>query len=147
MQTTSLSSLFHSMGGQCWQMLGQMYLQCKRQHGVRTSFFVPQETKTTNCSQLENYSWCFVRQGEAKGEKPEPHKTKNLCLAMISLESGNIIKKVYRDLSHPNLIEKLLRGRTHNPNESFHSEIWKKKFQKITSVGFTGSNFHSSQLF
>lgn len=64
-------------------------------------------------------------------ERSLVHKIKNLYLAKIPLESLNLIKTV----------EQCLKGHTQNPNESFHSKIWKKvskdKFSGFYRVKFT----------
>ncbi|KAK8384226.1 hypothetical protein O3P69_009164 [Scylla paramamosain] len=52
--------------------------------------------------------------------------TDNLYLAKIPYEKLEYIKLVYRDLTAPHLLQRCLRGRTQNPNESLHSKVWQK---------------------
>ena len=45
-----------------------------------------------------------------------------------------VIKPVFKDLSHPNLLKRCLHGKTQNPNESINSVIW-NRMPKSTFVG------------
>ena len=44
------------------------------------------------------------------------------------------VKPIYKDFSHPQLLNKCLHGKTHNANESFHGMIW-KRIPKTSHVG------------
>lgn len=35
-----------------------------------------------------------------------------------------LVKPIYRDLSHPDLLKKCLHGKTQNCNESFNNSVW-----------------------
>lgn len=65
-------------------------------------------------------------QGSRSGEEPAPYITKNLNLAKMSLDKLSEIKAVCRDLTTPELLQKCMKGRTQNPNESVHSKVWQK---------------------
>ncbi|KAJ8892426.1 hypothetical protein PR048_005006 [Dryococelus australis] len=49
-----------------------------------------------------------------------------------------VVKPMYRDLAHPDLLRKCLHGKTQNPNESFNNLIWtmlpKKVFVGLKSL-------------
>ena len=49
-------------------------------------------------------------------------------------ELMNLIKPIYQDLSHPELLKKCLHGRTQNTNESFNNMIW-RRIPKTVFVG------------
>lgn len=87
-------------------------------------------------------SWCFYNRAKARNEVPPAHSTKNLYLAKIEYESLEYIKQVYRDLTAPTLLEKCLKGRSQNPNESLHSKVWQKCL-KIKHAGYFRVKFAS----
>ena len=70
-------------------------------------------------------SWCFFRRAVAKDERPGPYKdnvdtprTRKIC---------HFVKPVYVRMGDVNLLCRCcLRVKTHNPNESLHSIIWRK---------------------
>lgn len=64
-------------------------------------------------------SWCKYQRAKASKKsydhKKHFHLPKDIMLA---------IKKVYRDLAHPDLLKKCLHGKSQNPNESFNNVLW-----------------------
>lgn len=62
-------------------------------------------------------SWCNYRKSQATGD-PYHHKNS------IPLAVMEVIKPIYRDLGHPDLLRKCLHGCTQNQNESFNNLIW-----------------------
>lgn len=86
-------------------------------------------------------SWCFYNRPLANSEVPPSHKTKKLFLAKIAEKKLQGIVDIYRDLTKPELLEKCLKGRIQNPNESLHFKIWskcsKRKFAGPDRVSFS----------
>lgn len=66
-------------------------------------------------------SWCAFQKHVANGKD----KTEFQHKPSIPIEVMKSMKKVYADLSAPNLLKRCLTGKTQNPNESFNSVIWK----------------------
>lgn len=64
-------------------------------------------------------SWCKFNKAQALNQtyNPESSLTSDVLLS---------IKKIYQDLSQPDLLKKCLHGRTQNPNESFNNVVWSK---------------------
>ena len=85
-------------------------------------------------------SWCFVKKAEAAGVAPDLHSTKNLHLVHLSKELRRHVFQVYLDLTVPTLLERCLKKRTQNANESLHSKLWmrclKVKDAKLSRVWF-----------
>ena len=79
-------------------------------------FFCPKEMK------------CFYNDAIEKGEKPVSHATKpNIFLAKLDNKDDRaLIRQVFIDLTNPDLLQRCLKGRTQNPNESIHARLWKK---------------------
>ncbi|KAK3884777.1 hypothetical protein Pcinc_010963 [Petrolisthes cinctipes] len=51
---------------------------------------------------------------------------KTPLLSGIPFEKMNVIQSLYADLASPELLQKCLKGRTQNVNESLHGRVWKK---------------------
>ncbi|GFX77790.1 uncharacterized protein TNCV_1107071 [Trichonephila clavipes] len=66
---------------------------------------------------LGDDSWCGYNRSKLKGDTYK-HKH-NLPIAIM-----HCIKKVFRDLSNPELLSRCLHGKTQNCNESLNSVIW-----------------------
>lgn len=71
-------------------------------------------------------SWCFYKRAQAKNETPPSHDTMKVRISISSKEDSQVIISIYRDLTRYDLLERCLKGRTQNVNESFHSKLWKK---------------------
>jgi hypothetical protein len=71
-------------------------------------------------------SWCWVKKAEAIGEAPASHSTKTLYLSGLSPELRKQVFLVYHDLTATPLLQRCLKKRTQNPNESLHSKLWLK---------------------
>lgn len=65
-------------------------------------------------------SWCKYQKAKAEGKLKNFHH-KNVIPAPVM----DSIKKIFKDLSDPKLLNRCLGGRTQNPNESFNSLVWK----------------------
>lgn len=67
-------------------------------------------------------SWCKFRRHEAsKDSAKENFQHKKTVPSAVM----DCIKKVFSDLSSPQLLKRCLSGKTQNPNESLNSTIWK----------------------
>lgn len=82
------------------------------------------EPRHNLCPPGEN-SWCFVQKAISQGAQPQSHSKMK-----ISFHLDNALRKhilaVYIDLSIPELLQKCLKSRTQNTNESTHARIWQK---------------------
>ena len=77
-------------------------------------------------------SWCFYQKALATGQKPGPHRAN--VGTPLSPEVAIHVKDVYTRLADKSLLERCLKGKTQNPNESLHSKIW----AKCPKTGFVG---------
>ena len=71
-------------------------------------------------------SWCFFQKALALGLGIKPHDeelTKKMRLTEFELSQ---VREVYDDLTRDELLQKCLKGRTQNPNESLHGKLWRK---------------------
>lgn len=78
-------------------------------------------------------SWCFYNRALATGETPPSHNTMKVKFR-LDPESRKKILQVYKSLTEEHLLRWCLKGRTQNPNESFHSKIW----ESLPKVHFFG---------
>lgn len=65
-------------------------------------------------------SWCAYQKAKSAGKLKDFKHVKVMPETVMEA-----IKKVFCDLSHPDLLKRCLGGRTQNPNESFNSMVWK----------------------
>lgn len=63
-------------------------------------------------------SWCEHQRFTADG-KEGSYRHKNVLPAAVM----DCIKRIFRDLSHPDLLRRCLGGRTQNPNEPYNSLV------------------------
>lgn len=66
-------------------------------------------------------SWCFWQRDFAMKRTPGEHKEHDTLPA----EVGKKLVPIFERLSDVNLLKRCVRGKTQNPNESFHGLIWK----------------------
>lgn len=72
--------------------------------------------------QLCKKEWCKYRQAEEKGASAlKAFRHKNSMPEAIM----EVIKPIFKDLTHPDLLNKCLDGYTQNANESVNQKIWK----------------------
>lgn len=83
-------------------------------------------TRSTDSEPLHSFcpsgpeSWCGYNKAVAEGSQDSfIHKP------TIPISVMDVIKPIFRDLSHPNLLTRCLGGKTQNNNESINSVIWK----------------------
>ena len=69
-------------------------------------------------------SWCFFNKAVAKGELPPSH-TDNIKTPLDWTVAKEMIP-IYERLSDPNLLKRMIRGKTQNANESLHNVIWSR---------------------
>ena len=84
----------------------------------------------TRCSATTDL-WCFYQKALANGGVPESHERMK---TVISYEVAREMLPVYTTMSDVNLLKRLSKGKTQNPNESLHSVIW-SRCSKTTFVG------------
>jgi hypothetical protein len=65
-------------------------------------------------------SWCAYQKAVAAGTHKSFKHTKPIPSAVM-----DVIKPVFKDLSHPDLLKRCVGGRTQNANESLNGLIWK----------------------
>ena len=70
--------------------------------------------------QMCNILWCKYLQSEKDPKIKFDHKSHNLPEAVM-----DEIKPIFKDLTHPDLLNKCLDGYTQNANESINQKIWK----------------------
>ena len=116
-----------------------------------------QDPKHDLCPRGED-SWCFYQAAVSKGETPPSHSEMKIFFSLPP-EQLDLVKNVYNRLTSDEMMKRCLQGLTQNPNESFHSRIWKycpKHFnatkRKLNfaaavatadyNVGYIASNLH-----
>ena len=72
----------------------------------------------TRCPQ----SWCFYQQALAEDQEPPPHEG-NIKYP-LAYDVAEAMVPVYKRMSDPNLLKRLVKGKMQNSNESLHSVIW-----------------------
>ncbi len=77
-------------------------------------------------------SWCFFQRALADDEDPPPHATN--VKHPLSTEVAEAMKPIYERMSDPNLLKRMLKGKTQNTNECLHSVIW-SRCSKTVFVG------------
>ena len=83
-------------------------------------------TSTTKAARQVRLLWCWVKRAESLGLEPAPHITKKLSLSGdTNGEHRKPIFSIFVDLSSDSLLRGCLKKRNQNPNESFHSKLWK----------------------
>ena len=86
----------------------------------------------TRCPTGED-SWCFYQKAIATDEEPGPH-TEHIHHP-LDYPVAEAMVPVYKRMSDLNLMKRLAKGKTQNPNESFHSVIW-SRCPKTVFVGY-----------
>ena len=76
--------------------------------------------------------WCFYKNAISKEQMPPPHKDN--IRNPLSIEVGKALIPIYTRMSDPNLLKRLIKGKTQNNNECFHSVVW-SRCPKTTFVG------------
>ena len=77
-------------------------------------------------------SWCFYQRAEANDQEPPPHAEH--LKHPLAHDVAEAMIPVYQRMSDPNLLKRLLKGRTQNSNECLHSVIW----SRCTKTVFVG---------
>ena len=71
-------------------------------------------------------SWCWVQRAKFRNEVLASHSTKNLYLSRRDAVLCKRIFLVYCDLTATDFLERCIKQRTQNANESLHSKLWLK---------------------
>ena len=69
-------------------------------------------------------SWCFYNKAIARNEEPALHEDK--VRHAISHDVAQAMVDIYLRMSDMNLLKRLSKGKTQNPNECLHSVIWSR---------------------
>ena len=77
-------------------------------------------------------SWCFYNKALALGETPVSHTTRK---GNISYKIASELVPIYERMSNPELMKRLAKGVTQNPNESLH-QVLHSRCPKASNVGF-----------
>lgn len=84
-------------------------------------------------------SWCVFKKA-IEEKKPLPSHDTMRNYLRLEKKYEDQVREVFRDLSSPALLERCLRGKSQNKNESFHSKLWlrqsKVKFAGLQRVKF-----------
>lgn len=64
-------------------------------------------------------SWCAYNKAKANGELRSFKHTNSLPVAIM-----DIIRPIFKDLAHPDLLKRCVGGKTQNANESLNALIW-----------------------
>ena len=62
---------------------------------------------------------------EAEGRTPPSHTNTKVSFE-LEPRLGKSVLAIYLDLTRTDLLRRCLKGKTQNPNESFHAKIWNK---------------------
>ena len=109
--------------------------------GMRTAIWATlQHCMSTDEEPLHNNcpvgsdSWCFYQKAVAADVDPPPHKAS--IKFPISKSVAEAMIPVYTRMSDPNLLKRLAKGKTQNPNECLHSVVW----SRCPKTVFVGKN-------
>ena len=69
-------------------------------------------------------SWCFFQGALAEGTEPGPHAEH--LRHPLAYEVAEAMLPIYTRMSDPNLMQRLAKGKTQNPNECLHSVVWSR---------------------
>ena len=69
-------------------------------------------------------SWCFYKRALAADEEPAPHD--DSIRHPLAHNVAQEMLPVYTRMPDPNLLKRLAKGKTQNPNECLHSVIWSR---------------------
>lgn len=100
----------------------------KMKKSIWAEFYHISSTNDVPQHGLCDIAWCKYKQAQAS-KKTYNHNS-HFHLAPAIMEA---LRPIFKDLSHPTLLEKCLHGKTQNPNESFHNLIW-ERIPKTTFV-------------
>lgn len=92
--------------------------------GMRESiwavFFHKVSTDKIPRHHLCNISWCKYLQAKRDGNLKNYKHSNNIPAAVME-----VVKPIFKDLTHPDLLNRCLDGYTQNANESVNQKIWK----------------------
>jgi hypothetical protein len=86
------------------------------------------QPRHTRCPEGMN-SWCFYQKANAAGTEPGPHAT-NIHHS-VAYDIAKDMVDTYTRMSQPSLLQRLSKGKTQNPNESFHSVVWSRCSKRV----------------
>ena len=68
--------------------------------------------------------WCFFKRAEAREDEP-PSRAKHVKHPQ-DVDVAATMVPIYERMSDPNLLKRMLKGKTQNSNECLHSFIWSR---------------------
>nr|XP_053657137.1 uncharacterized protein LOC128706159 [Cherax quadricarinatus] len=88
-------------------------------------------------------SWCFYQKAVA-ADLPPPSHTKMKVHFQLEPAYMEEVHNIYKDLTSDEMMQRCVKGRTQNPNESLHQRIWsysnKAKYQTKRHADFAVSH-------
>ncbi|XP_069956744.1 uncharacterized protein [Cherax quadricarinatus] len=88
-------------------------------------------------------SWCFYQKAAA-ADLPPPSHTKMKVQFQLEPAYMEEVHNIYKDLTSDEMMQRCVKGRTQNPNESLHQRIWsycnKAKYQTKRHADFAVSH-------
>ncbi|XP_068229986.1 uncharacterized protein [Palaemon carinicauda] len=82
-------------------------------------------------------SWCFYKADISRGKEPRTHQRMKVKINLPP-DVKHLLQEVYDSLTTDELLERCLKGKTQNLNESFNEKLWAKcpkaKFQGLQRV-------------
>lgn len=95
------------------------------------------------CPTRKENNYCFYNRALAMNMTPQSHE-KMLVYFRLEKEERNQVFQVYKDLAKDELLQRCLKGKTQNANESLRSKIWgtlsKTKFYGLKTVQYSVVN-------
>lgn len=102
---------------------------------IMSTFFHCSSTDENPRHQLCSDKWCLFKQDELAGRQVRPHSEMRVAIRSSDPDVLKKIHEIYQDLTREELLQRCLKGRTQNPNESFHSKLW-AKCSKVKFAGY-----------
>lgn len=93
---------------------------------IMATFFHCTSTDENPKHGLCNVKWCLFKQDEQVIGPVRSHKSMDVYIRCSDKDVIQKVHDIYVDLSCQELLERCLRGKTQNPNESLHSKLWTK---------------------
>ena len=108
---------------------------------IMSTYFHCTSTDAEHRHSLCSEKWCFYLQDKKANVQIRPHKNMEAAIRCGDKDVLKKIHEIYQDLTSQDLLERCLKGRTQNPNESLHSNLWgkcpKNKFCEFDKVLFS----------
>lgn len=103
--------------GGCWKSL---------KLDIMSTFFHSPARMTTPSMACAAKTGVLYQQDKKANVPIRSHKNMEVAIRCTDPDILQKIHSVYKDLTSQDLLERCLKGRTQNPNESLHSKLWAK---------------------